>query len=142
VDDPFAGALSHTDDLQALYAAAEPRAWRKDIGRLDEMCRRLIAASPMVFLASADTEGRLDVTPRGGPAGFVSVLGERTLGLPDATGNRRLDALRNIIATGRAGLLFVTPGRAWTLRVNGRACVTTLGDVERQHREGLRYRLE
>jgi PPOX class probable FMN-dependent enzyme len=69
-------------------------------------------------------DGRMDVTPRGGPPGFVTVLDERRLALPDATGNRRLDTLENVVATGRIGLIFVIPGRDTTLRVNGRACVT------------------
>jgi len=122
--DPFAAALTSQDQLDALYQPAEERSWRKDVGLLDEMCRRLIAATPMVFVATAARDGRLDVSPRGGPPGFVSLLDEHHLAIPDATGNRRLDSLRNVVATGRAGLIFVTPGRAETLRVNGRACIS------------------
>jgi uncharacterized protein len=122
--DPFDSALTGEDELRAIYGAPMERALKKDVARLDEMCRRLIAASPMVFVASHAADGRSDVTPRGGPPGFVSVLDERRLAIPDATGNRRLDTLLNIAATGRAGLLFVIPGRDTTLRVNGRACVT------------------
>jgi uncharacterized protein len=122
--DPFDGALDHTEQLRELYEPAMERAVRKDIGRLDEMCRRLIAAAPMLFVASVSADGRMDVTPRGGPPGFVTVLDERRLALPDATGNRRLDTLENVVATGRIGLIFVIPGRDTTLRVNGRACVT------------------
>jgi PPOX class probable FMN-dependent enzyme len=126
--DPFAAALTSHEQLEELYPPAEERAWRKDIGILDGMCRRLIAATPMVFVATAAQDGRLDVSPRGGQPGFVTVIDEHHLAIPDATGNRRLDSLRNIVATGRAGLIFVTPGRAETLRVNGRACVS--GDAE------------
>jgi uncharacterized protein len=122
--DPFAAALESDAQLGELYPAAEERSWRKDVGHLDEMCRRLIAATPMVFVASAGADGRCDVTPRGGGPGFVTVLDDHHLAIPDATGNRRLDTLRNIVATGHAGLIFVTPGRAETLRVNGRACVS------------------
>jgi PPOX class probable FMN-dependent enzyme len=122
--DPFAAALTRPEQLRELYDEPEERALRKDIGRLDEMCRRLIAACPMVLVGSADADGRLDVTPRGGPTGFVTVLDEHHLAVPDATGNRRLDTLTNVIATGHAGLLFLIPGRPTTLRVNGRACVT------------------
>jgi PPOX class probable FMN-dependent enzyme len=89
------------------------------------MCRRLIGASPMLFVASCGEDGAMDVTPRGGPPGFVTVLDEQRLAIPDATGNRRLDTLENIVATGRAGLIFLIPGRDTTLRANGRACVTT-----------------
>jgi hypothetical protein len=100
------------------------KAVRKDVARLDEMCRRLIAASPMVFVASYSAEGNCDVTPRGGPPGFVTVLDEHRLAIPDATGNNRLDTLRNVVATGHAGLIFLIPGRDQTLRVNGAACVS------------------
>ena len=113
------------------------RALKKDVARLDEMCRRLIAASPMVFVASYSADGHCDVTPRGGPPGFVSVLDERRLAIPDATGNRRLDTLTNVVATGRAGLIFLIPGRDTTLRVNGPACVTAdAGAAGRAERVG------
>jgi PPOX class probable FMN-dependent enzyme len=88
------------------------------------MCRRVIACSPLVFVASADDEGRCDVTPRGGPPGFVTVLDRERLAIPNATGNRRIDTLRNVIDTGRVGLIFLIPGRGQTLRVNGRAVVS------------------
>jgi uncharacterized protein len=122
--DPFENALIEEDELRALYGAPMQRALKKDVARLDEMCRRLIAASPMVFVASYSAEGHCDVTPRGGPPGFVTVLDDHRLAIPDATGNRRLDTLTNVVATGRAGLIFVIPGRDTTLRVNGPACVT------------------
>jgi uncharacterized protein len=121
---PFDSALATVDELAALYEPAEARTWRKDIGGIDDMARALIAASPMVLVGSFDERGRCDVTPRGGPAGFVTVLDEQHMAIPEATGNRRLDTLRNVVATGRAGLLFVIPGREWTLRVNGAACVS------------------
>jgi PPOX class probable FMN-dependent enzyme len=121
---PFDSALTTVDELAALYRPAEARTWRKDIGGIDEMARTLIAASPMVLIGSFDEDGRCDVTPRGGAAGFVTVLDEQHLAIPEATGNRRLDTLRNVVATGRAGLLFVIPGREWTLRANGAACVS------------------
>jgi PPOX class probable FMN-dependent enzyme len=122
--DPFESALTGEDQLRAIYGEPMQRALRKDVARLDDMCRRLIAASPMVFVASYSADGRCDVTPRGGPPGFVSVLDQSRLAIPDATGNRRLDTLVNVVSTGRAGLIFLIPGRDTTLRVNGSACVT------------------
>lgn len=122
--DWFDGALHDHDTLRGLYPSAQERAWRKDIGSLDEMARALIAASPMVLLASTAADGRCDASPRGGQPGFVTVLDDRHLAIPDATGNRRLDSLTNIIDSGYAGLLFLIPGRSTTLRVNGRACVS------------------
>jgi hypothetical protein len=124
VANPFDSALTGEGELRAIYGEPMERALKKDVARLDEMCRRLIAASPMVFVASYSADGRCDVTPRGGPPGFVSVLDNRRLAIPDATGNRRLDTLTNVVASGRAGLIFLIPGRDTTLRVNGRACVT------------------
>jgi PPOX class probable FMN-dependent enzyme len=122
--DPFQSALGSEDELRAIYGDPMQRALTKDVAHLDDMCRRLIAASPMVFVASCAADGRCDVTPRGGPPGFVTVLDDRCLAIPDATGNRRLDTLTNVVATGRAGLIFIIPGRDTTLRVNGPACVT------------------
>jgi uncharacterized protein len=123
-NDPFEGALRRVEELREFYDAAMERAVRKDIGYLDAMCRRLIAAAPMLFVATHSAEGQGDVSPRGGPPGFVTVLDDNHLAIPDATGNRRLDTLENVVATGRAAVIFVIPGRDTTLRVNGRACVT------------------
>jgi PPOX class probable FMN-dependent enzyme len=128
-DDPFHGALLDEQALRELYGAPVERAARKEIDHLDEMARRLITLSPMVFLASHDADGRSDVTPRGGQRGFVTVLDDRHLAVPDATGNRRLDTLRNIVATGHVGLIFAIPGRTQTLRVNGAARVTARADL-------------
>src|SRR3954470_20502773 len=122
--DWFAGALHSEAELRALYDPPKDAARRKDIGRLDAMCRRLIAAAPLVLVGTAAADGRCDVTPRGGPAGFVTVLDDGHLAIPDATGNKRLDSLANLVESGHAGLLFVIPGRPETLRVNGGACVS------------------
>jgi uncharacterized protein len=122
--DPFDGALGHVEELREFYDDAMERAVRKDIGCLDEMCRRLIAAAPMLFVATYSAEGQGDVSPRGGAPGFVTVLDDNHLAIPDATGNRRLDTLENIVETGRAAVIFVIPGRDTTLRVNGPARVT------------------
>src|SRR4051812_244039 len=124
--------LDAVPDAQALrqaYALPSDAAVRKQMTELTEQTRRLIRCSSLVFVASVDPEGNCDVSPRGGPAGFVAVLDERTVAIPDATGNKRLDSLQNVVATGRAGLLFVIPGRPTTLRVNGRACVSTRPDL-------------
>ncbi|WP_030338151.1 MSMEG_1061 family FMN-dependent PPOX-type flavoprotein [Streptomyces sp. NRRL S-1022] len=119
-----ADALTSPDQLRELYPPPNPNALRKETDHLTEETRALIGCSSLVFIGSADIEGGADVTPRGGPAGFVSVLDERTLVIPDATGNKRLDTMHNVLQTGRVGLLFLIPGRPTTLRVNGRACVS------------------
>jgi hypothetical protein len=121
---PGGEAIRDDDELRAGFPEPSANAIAKDIGRLDEMCERLIAASPFVVIGSADEHGHADVSPRGGPPGFVTVLDEGHLAIPDATGNNRLDTLANVIAGGRVGLLFLIPGRDTTLRVNGRAWVS------------------
>ncbi len=122
--DPFAGAITSEAELRELYERPIPQVLRKQLDHVDEMARRLIAVTPLVLVASHDAEGRCDVTPRGGPPGFVTVLDEQHVAIPDATGNRRLDTLVNVAATGQVGLIFLIPGRDHTLRLNGRACVT------------------
>ncbi|MCF2530362.1 MSMEG_1061 family FMN-dependent PPOX-type flavoprotein [Yinghuangia soli] len=122
-------AVTDQEGLRQAYELPGAAAIRKQMTELTDQTRSLIACSSLVFIASTDAEGNCDVSPRGGPAGFVSVLDSRTLAIPDATGNKRLDTLQNVIATGRAGLLFVIPGRTTTLRVNGRACVSTRPDL-------------
>jgi PPOX class probable FMN-dependent enzyme len=120
-----ADAVPDQEALRQVYDLPGEPAVRKQMTELTDQTRRLIGCSSLVLVASADAGGNVDVSPRGGPAGFVAVLDARTVAIPDATGNKRLDTLQNVIATGRAALLFVIPGRATTLRVNGRACVST-----------------
>lgn len=120
-----ADAVRDLTELREVYEMPGAAAVHKQVDRIHEVSRRLIGCSSFVLVASADAAGNCDVSPRGGPAGFVAVLDEHTLAIPDATGNKRLDSLQNIVATGRAGLLFLIPGRNDTLRVNGRACVST-----------------
>jgi PPOX class probable FMN-dependent enzyme len=115
-------------ELRAFYAAPSERAVAKQLTRLDGHCRRFIALSPFVVLSSSSADGALDASPRGGEPGFVRVLGESRLLVPDAPGNNRLDTLENIVATGRIGMLFLVPGIDETLRVNGSARLST-GDA-------------
>jgi PPOX class probable FMN-dependent enzyme len=107
--------------LRVLYSEPGKRAVKKQLVALDEHCRRFIELSPFVVLASCSAAQSLDASPRGGPPGFVKALDDRTLLIPDAPGNNRLDSLENIVATGRIGLFFMIPGIDETLRVNGGA---------------------
>ena len=111
--------------LRQRYGDARERSLKKEIPSLDAHAVRFIALSPFVVLASSDADGQMDASPRGGDAGFVKVLDAQTLLVPDAPGNNRLDTLENIIATGRLGTLFMVPGFDETLRVNGRAVLST-----------------
>ena len=107
--------------LRSLYAAPKERTLRKQLERLDVHCTRFIGYSPFVVLSSSGANGALDTSPRGGSPGFVKVLNEKTLLLPDSPGNNRLDTLENIVSTGQIGMLFLIPGVDETLRVNGQA---------------------
>jgi PPOX class probable FMN-dependent enzyme len=98
---------------------------RKVRPALDAHCRALIARSPLVMVATVGADGGCDVSPRGDPPGFVAVLDDRHLAIPDRKGNNRLDALRNVLAHPAVGLLFVVPGHDDTLRVNGTARIST-----------------
>jgi PPOX class probable FMN-dependent enzyme len=111
--------------LRQLYGPARERSLKKEIPALDAHAVQFIGLTPFVVLASSDADGHMDASPRGGDAGFVKVLDAQTLLLPDAPGNNRLDTLENIIATGLLGLLFMVPGFDETLRINGRAVLST-----------------
>jgi PPOX class probable FMN-dependent enzyme len=111
--------------LRQLYGPARERSLKKEIPALDAHAVQFIGLSPFVVLASSDAHGHMDASPRGGDPGFVKVLNEQTLLLPDAPGNNRLDTLENIIASGRLGTLFMVPGFDETLRVNGSAVLST-----------------
>ena len=116
--------VASDDELVALYGLPVEAVTNKIIDRLDEHCRDFVARAPFVLVATADGAGNCDVSPKGGMPGFVHVLDERRLAIPDAPGNKLVFSLRNVLATRRVGLLFLIPGLEETLRVNGRACLT------------------
>ena len=120
----FADVIGSPEEVAALYGPPVDAVVSKIVDHLDGHCRDFIARSPFVLVATADEGGSCDVSPKGGAPGFVAVLDENRLAIPDAPGNRLVYSLRNVIATGRAGLLFLIPGMEETLRVNGRACLT------------------
>jgi PPOX class probable FMN-dependent enzyme len=116
------------DDEAALRALLdEPNAivCSKVSDRLNKLTRAFIVRAPFVCLATSSTLGDCDVSPRGDPAGFVRIIDDRTLLIPERPGNRLADSLRNILSNPHVGLLFVIPGVADTFRVNGRATLTT-----------------
>ena len=116
-------AITTLEDLEALYGAPVPRSLTKEIGYISDHYRAFIEASPFMMIASIAPEG-LDCSPRGDPAGFVRVVDEKTVLIPDRRGNNRLDTLKNIIRDPRVSLLFLIPGVGETLRINGRARLT------------------
>ena len=117
-------AISDEQSLRALFAPTHALAVQKCQETLGRHARDFIGRSPFLCIGTQDREGKADVSPRGDPPGFVKVLDERRLAIPDRPGNNRLDTLSNIIANPNVGLLFVIPGFDDTLRVNGRAALT------------------
>ena len=113
------------EELRGRYGEPSDRAVRKSLDRLDRHCRRFIELSPFVVLATAGADGRVDCSPRGDPAGFVAVLDDRTVLLPDRPGNNRIDSLGNVLENPCVGMLFMIPGVDETLRLNGRATLIT-----------------
>jgi PPOX class probable FMN-dependent enzyme len=120
----FTDVVASDDELASLYGPPVEAVTNKIIDRLDGHCREFIARAPFVLVATADEDGNCDVSPKGGAPGFVHVLDEQRLAIPDAPGNKLVYSLRNVVRTGRAGLLFLIPGLEETLRVNGRACLS------------------
>ena len=113
----------------AGYRTPPQVVWDKEIDRIDRHCRAFIGLSPWATLATADADGFPDVSPRGGRPGFVEVLDEHRLALPDRPGNNRIDSLRNVLVNPRVALMFVVPGIEETLRVYGTASVVEPGDL-------------
>lgn len=111
--------------LRAHFPEVSPLARKKCLDRLDAHARDFIARSPFLCLGTQGPDGAADVSPRGDPAGFVKVLDDHTLMIPDRPGNNRLDSQSNILANPEVGLLFMVPGFDDTLRVNGTARITT-----------------
>jgi len=108
--------------------AVSPLAASKCLPKLDKHSRAFIALSPFLVMASSDAEGRADASPRGDPAGFVVVIDDNTLLLPDRPGNNLVDTFTNILSSPGVGLIFFVPGFEETLRVNGRARISTDGN--------------
>ncbi len=119
----FKDIVTSEDQLRAVVGHPSQRAVDKVVRVIDECSRRFIAHAPFVFVASSGAGGVLDISPKGDPAGFVKVLDERTIAIPDRLGNRRLDTFRNILNNPNVGLIFVIPGTTYTLRVSGTAII-------------------
>ena len=112
--------ISTIEELEAIYGEPLPQSLVKEIDYISDHYRSFIEKSPFMVLASVAEEG-LDCSPRGDPAGFVRVVDEKMVMIPDRRGNNRIDTLRNIVRDPRVSLLFLVPGVGETLRINGRA---------------------
>jgi uncharacterized protein len=112
------------EDLRAHFGKVSLLAEKKVLHRVDTFCRDFIALSPFLVIATSDGKGNADATPRGDAPGFVAVLDDTTLLIPDRRGNNRVDTFGNILAAPGIGLIFFVPGIDETLRVNGKAQIT------------------
>jgi PPOX class probable FMN-dependent enzyme len=115
--------ITTRERLREWHRQPSHRACNKVIDHIDDVCRRFIAACPFVIVASRGADGRLDVSPKGDPPGFVAVLGDKALAIPDRLGNNRLDTFDNLLAHPEVGLLFMIPGNGDTLRVSGKGTI-------------------
>jgi PPOX class probable FMN-dependent enzyme len=121
---PFNHIVTSEQELRDLLGAASPRSILKERRALDEHCRAYIAASPFLVMATSGCDGSCDVSPKGDAPGFVAVLDDRHIVIPDRPGNKRFDGMKNLLTNPHIGLIFLVPGREETLRINGRAWIT------------------
>ena len=121
--------FTSTEQLHAYIGTPMELAVKKCIPHLDRHCRAFIARSPFVCIGTAAANGRADVSPRGDQPGFVQVLDDNTLFIPDRPGNNRIDTMANIVENPNVGILFMVPGFEDLLRINGRATVVRDEDL-------------
>lgn len=117
--------IDSEDQLRTIYGLPKGRAVAKVLDTLEKHSRRFIETSPFCLLATVSKSGQMDNSPRGGEPGFIHILDDHQLLIPDAKGNNRIDSLVNITETGTIALIFLIPGVDETLRINGHAYITT-----------------
>ena len=122
-DDSVPRAIRDKAVLRDILGEPAPTVRDKEMPRLDVHCRRFVELSPILFISSSGADGKGDVTPRGDPPGFVKVIDDRTLLIPERLGNKRADTMMNVLANPNVGIVFLIPGVDEILRVNGRAAV-------------------
>jgi PPOX class probable FMN-dependent enzyme len=127
---PFAEVISTRAALRSLVGEpVHPLVVAKTLRALDRHCRAFINASPFVLVGTADRAGRMDISPKGDPAGFVQVLDDTTLAIPERPGNQRCDSFENLIENPRVAVIFLIPGKRETLRVSGAGRIVTDPDL-------------
>jgi len=121
MNDRFEEVITTRERLRELRKPPRELVRNKSIDHIDDICRRYISAAPFIMIATRGADGLLDLSPKGDPAGFVAVLDDKTLAIPDRPGNNRLDTFENLLANPEIGLFFLIPGNNDTLRVSGTA---------------------
>lgn len=117
----FNDVITSVDEIRPTLGEPLAPAVAKVVDRLDDVCRAFIEKSPFIVMASANSDGELDVSPKGDPEGFVQVLDEKHLAIPDRPGNRRIDTFQNLLENPHVAMIFIIPGKGETLRVSGEA---------------------
>jgi uncharacterized protein len=123
MDIVFKELIHSEEEIRTLIGFPSQLVERKMITYIDHNCEEYISKSPFLVVSSSDSSGKCDVSPRGDMPGFVKVLNEKYLIIPERPGNKRIDSMRNILENPNVGLLFIIPGLGETLRVNGKACL-------------------
>ncbi|NJB72341.1 hypothetical protein GGR42_002832 [Saonia flava] len=121
----FEDVITNEKDFREIMGHPSELVTRKTIDYIDENCQLFIEQSPFIVISSSDRNGNFDSSPKGDPAGFVKVLDNKTLAVPDRLGNRRADTFMNILQNPKVGLIFLIPGVKETLRVSGEAQIIT-----------------
>lgn len=119
----FREVVMSEEELRAVVGDPPRHSMAKVVTAIDRLARAFIEQAPFAFVASAGEDGLLDISPKGDPAGFVKVLDDHTLAVPDRLGNRRLDTFRNVLRNPNVGIIFLIPGVTHTLRVSGKAII-------------------
>jgi len=119
----FQEIIKTEEDLRAVMGNPSALVTRKELDQLDSHAREFIGRSPFLLIGTSGADGRIDMSPKGDPPGFVKVLDDKTLAIPDRLGNRRADTFSNLVVNPQIGLIFLIPGKQETLRVSGHAII-------------------
>lgn len=125
----FSEEIKSKSELEEILGTASGRAVDKVVTSIDQHCAAVIERSPFLLIASSDRTGNMDVSPKGDPPGFVRILDDTTLAIPDRKGNRRADTFNNILENPKVGLYFLVPGFRESLRVTGTARIVRDADL-------------
>jgi uncharacterized protein len=116
----FGETITTRERLREIYRQPGHRVTDKVVDRIDRICRAFIAACPFAVVATRGADGKLDLSPKGDPPGFIAVLDDKTLAIPDRLGNNRLDTFENLLVHPEVGLFLLIPGNGDTLRISGK----------------------
>lgn len=119
----FENIIETREQLRTIIKEPSELVTRKTLSFLDKHCGAFIGRSPFMLMSTCDSNGRMDISPKGDPQGFVKILDKNTLAIPDRPGNNRADSMENILESPQIGLIFMVPGKSETLRVSGTASI-------------------